>query len=1269
MSTARPSASSLRSALASFGVLAVVAAGASAAPAVATPRPGQAPSVAPTVAPVAAPTATPAPDGDDASTLTLITGDRLSVSTGPDGRTAVTAEPAARPDGQQVGFHTFESGGHLFVIPSDIAAHVPDVFDRNLFDVTLLQQAGLADPAVAARMPVILDYDASAASRGRSPLSRATSLPGTHAERSLESIQAVSASVDTTQAQKFVPAVLAQGLERVWFDAPIEAMDLDSAPQIGAPQAWDAGFTGAGVTVAVLDTGIDTDHPDLTGKVVAAQDFSGSGDVDDHFGHGTHVASIVAGSGAASGGDIKGMAYGADLVNAKILDDGGNGELSWLVDGLEWAAGTEDADIVNLSIGVRGLYTDGTDPWAQAIDAAVTDHGTLVVVAAGNDGAPGVTTPGSSSLGLTVGAVNDDDVVTGFSGRGPRAGDWAIKPDLTAPGNEIIAARAGGTAMGNPVDANYTAASGTSMATPHVAGAAALLLQQRPTLTQDEVKSLLMGTAQPGAESIWDQGSGRIFVPNALAADVLAEPASLSFGRFAYPQDGLPVDSRTLTYRNLGDSDVTLQLSAELTDEDGAALPDGVVSLSATTVTVPAGGTGEVTVSVDPSASPIGLFGGAITAVDDQGREVRTAVGFYAEPQMGELVVEGTTRDGRPAFGISAVDVLDLDNASQTEHTLVPFVDGKATLRLPPGDYAVQAFIAEYDAPGVFAVGMSAMAEPEVSVAPGTTTVSLDAREAAPIRITADRPTESVEQVLSMMRGDVHGGSYTHSFTFPGDWKEYAGSTDPVSIGSFEFYAKSMLQAPRVTMATTSPVSGPVEAKYAQGSATLDGVLETEMVYVGLGKPEDYAGKDLTGKVALVRRGELTFFAKVQNAQAAGAAAVLIVNNVDGPFTVGAPPDSIPTLQAEKAEGDGLVALAQAGPVTVRLTGTPNAPYIYDVIFTESAVPDVDVLDYHADASNTVAITADYRAFSPDSPVGEVRHMWRPYDPFSFGTLRMHTAPVTRTEYVSSGDSWWAQHFYPYSTPASPFNGVMLSRSVQYPTAGAKLSEQWLHAAIRSGLKPWLGEAEAASVAREGDMLRLDGLSFTDDARHFTRPPANEDAFRMTLTSGNQVLLDQSGSGWAQVTGLPAGRASYRLVTEAEREAPWWTLSTRVRSEWRFSSAATGQASVLPLLDVHYGVRGLDDLNRATVRNTTLALDVHHQEGSTSSARVTDVRLWWSGDDGATWHPVKVKAKKGGYEAMVKAPNGTDFVSLKLQASDTAGSQVTQEIIRAYAGR
>lgn len=313
----------------------------------------------------------------------------------------------------------------------------------------------------------------------------------------------------------------------VWSDLPVYALLDVSVPLVHAPDVWEMGFTGSGVRVAVVDTGVDAQHPDLVGRVIDAKDFTGEG-AGDGNGHGTHVAGIIAGSGAASDGKYRGVAPDALILSARVLGSGGSGQQSWVMAGIEWAV-ERGVKVINMSLGGPPEPGDGTDALSAQVDAAVR-AGVVCCVAAGNSGRAGNSTvgsPGAAREAITVGATVGDpshgwDEITDFSSRGPTA-DGRVKPDICLPGFNIIAARGSGTSLGRPVDDHYTSASGTSMATPHAAGAVALLFQAEPGLTPAQVKDRVLRAAQDmGQEPNW-QGRGRENVL-ALARGQTAEP-------------------------------------------------------------------------------------------------------------------------------------------------------------------------------------------------------------------------------------------------------------------------------------------------------------------------------------------------------------------------------------------------------------------------------------------------------------------------------------------------------------------------------------------------------------------------------------------------------------------------------------------------------------------------------------------------------------------------------------------------------------------------
>lgn len=286
---------------------------------------------------------------------------------------------------------------------------------------------------------------------------------------------------------------------------------LDKAvPQIGADQVWASGYTGKGVKVCVIDTGADANHPDLNGgKVVAWIDYvNGKTTPYDDHGHGTHVSSTIAGTGAASNGQYKGVAPEASLMEAKVLNSGGSGSDTNIVKAIDWAV-QNGAQVISMSLG----STTHSQVMDDAVNAAVS-KGVVCVIAAGNSG-PGTRTiccPGDSPYVITVGASDRNDAIASFSSRGPNR-DGSVKPDITNMGVGLMAAKAGGTSTSG----YYKAMSGTSMATPMTSGVVALLLQANKTLSPAQVKTVLQKTAVQLGGSIPNNnfGYGRV---NAKAA-------------------------------------------------------------------------------------------------------------------------------------------------------------------------------------------------------------------------------------------------------------------------------------------------------------------------------------------------------------------------------------------------------------------------------------------------------------------------------------------------------------------------------------------------------------------------------------------------------------------------------------------------------------------------------------------------------------------------------------------------------------------------------
>src|SRR5258708_25985886 len=308
-----------------------------------------------------------------------------------------------------------------------------------------------------------------------------------------------------------------------------------------------------------------------------------------------------------------------------------------------------------MSLGT-GTPSSGTDPLSLAINQLTTADHVLFVIAAGDYGPADETidSPAAATDALGVGAVDGSDRLASFSGRGPRPGDYAIKPDIPAPGVSIVGDRAGGTTMGSAVDARYITDSGTSMATAQVAGAAAVLGALHPRWSPAELKAALVSTAHPAVGGdVYQLGGGMLDVATAVTDRVVAGQAVAGLGPVTFGATR-PV-TRVLSWTNTGTTPVTLHLSAGLTDHAGHSAPAGTVRLSADRLSVRAGGTASVTLSANPlllDREP-GLYEGQVVARDGS-HVARTPVGIYAPARTPTLMLRAIAIPGTASGMMSA---------------------------------------------------------------------------------------------------------------------------------------------------------------------------------------------------------------------------------------------------------------------------------------------------------------------------------------------------------------------------------------------------------------------------------------------------------------------------------------------------------------------------------------------------------------------------------------------------------------------------------------
>jgi serine protease AprX len=352
----------------------------------------------------------------------------------------------------------------------------------------------------------------------------------------------VNGGAYTIPASEIADLASEPGVVYISVDHTIGATLDYTTAATNASAAWTAGWDGTGVGVAVIDSGYapSSDFSNKSGgpsRIVYSQNFNGSGDATDNYGHGTHVAGIIAGNGSNSicngcTRTLKGMAPNANLIVFRVLDQNGQSSDSMVIAAINQAITLKskyNIRVINLSLGRAVTESYKLDPLCQAVESA-WKAGIVVVVAAGNDGRNNsvgehgygtINAPGNDPYVITVGAMKamdtysrTDDLVASYSSKGPSLYDNVVKPDLVAPGNQVISVEAAGTNTlfknypnnavpysyysgnnNNALSTSYFRLNGTSMAAAAVSGAVADLLEAHPTLTPDQVKARLMKTA------------------------------------------------------------------------------------------------------------------------------------------------------------------------------------------------------------------------------------------------------------------------------------------------------------------------------------------------------------------------------------------------------------------------------------------------------------------------------------------------------------------------------------------------------------------------------------------------------------------------------------------------------------------------------------------------------------------------------------------------------------------------------------------------------
>ncbi|MFB9247503.1 S8 family serine peptidase [Sphaerisporangium melleum] len=1181
--------------------------------------PGHAAAAATVPAPQAPPT-----------TLTLITGDVVTVASG-----RITV---AGPDGEPIGARVITADGDTYVYPASAAQGVTSgLLDKQLFNVTRLVAEGYGDS-----LPLIVTYKDAPSARQARPFTG----------RELTSIDSVAVTREPGKATEFwatltgssptARAAARNGIKKVWLDAKVHADLADTVAQIGAPEVWSGGDTGEGVDVAVLDTGIDAEHPDLVGQVESSASFVPGEEVTDRNGHGTHVASTIAGTGAASGGKEKGVAPGADLHIGKVLDNGGSGYTSWIIEGMEWATRDEKAKIVSMSLGSGP--TDGTDPLSQAVNALSAETGALFTIAAGNAGpaAGTVGAPGAADAALTVGAVDGADAIADFSSRGPRLVDGALKPEITAPGVGVLAARSQYATQG---EGDYLTLSGTSMATPHVAGAAALLAAAHPDWTGAQLKDALVSTAKATPDlGPYDGGSGRLDIAGTAKSTVFASGTAY-LGIHPLGEDSGTPPRREVSYTNTSGSPVTLDLTL-----DAPEAPGGLFALSATTITVPAGGQATVTVSANlTGVAAKRTYTGVIEARGAGTPPVRTVIGVSTEDKLKHLRVTAKDRNGAPLWGDLT---LMPKNDPSTPYYWWRVDGGSLDVLVPDGEYSLWMWGQVQGTHGADSIGVALMQVPVLTI-DDDTDVTLDAATTREIKAVTPKDAVTGQVRMDYYRSNGQAAvidSLTIAPEFDSLW---AQPTPKVRAGEMALNVRWRKIEPLLSI--TSGKRSFDDLWVLPGATLLPaGTSDLQAVFAGEGRASDYAGLDAAGKVAVVRVGDDD--EQVAAAAAAGVKLLLMVNDDLGRLRIPLRRTPLAVAGLSRTWGEELITRIQQGPVRLRVESNPDTGYLYDLVrYYDRSIP--GDLTYRPSEHDLAKVQVDFRREAGDE-VEEYRYDHSPHLDSAMGSTMPVRSKRFRTDWITAdGALRWTTEVNQRGSDRM-IRTQQLSASVDH-RPGRTLTEQWFGPIQRPRLN-----ASYDLPARTGDAIWAPLPGWGDSgADHVGLYGGSEATQSVSLYQGDKLLTREDGYIVA-VEGLAAKRLPYRLVATTGRDAAAFPYSTRTETTWRFTSGTTARAEQLPLIQLDYQVE-TDGQGRAS-RRAPLTLLPSHLPGGPDSGTIKSLALQVSYDDGVTWRQERLTRHGDGWTAEPRPPSGARFMTLRATAQDKKDNALEQTIVRAY---
>src|SRR5690606_13924884 len=786
------------------------------------------------------------------------------------------------------------------------------------------------------------------------------------------------------------------------------------------------------------------------------------------------------------------------------------------------------------------------------------------------------------------------------------------------------------------------------------------------------IKDVLTSTAMPvDGYTVYLQGSGRVDAARATTQQVYATGQA----DFRLMDEEDQVTGRTVTYTNLGDEDVTLSLDLEVT-RAGTAAPEGMFTLSADSVTVPAGGTADVSLTLDPALGDVGRYSGFLVGTGAPDVVVTTAVGLEKEPPSANLILNVFDRNGLPPAA-ATLFVQDTSDPGRYFQRHGAGNTNRAVIRLPIGQYTIYGDIASRDPHGGglhYASDVFALVE--VDVTEEGAEVTLDARTAQDIRMEVagdDRPLHPMRINQGMYLESANG--VPTSFQLGSDPSSIATRHGAIpsgkpTVGKLYHSVYLTQREPLLRARIVEPAPADLVTLPARSGARFDGTRTAPLVFAGAGEPADYEGLDADGAVVLVTASSgLTQLA--ETAAAHGAAALRAAQDEPGVlFPTVAAGTELPVLGTTYEEGQRLRDLLPAGPVSVELTGTRESRYGYPLRLNSfDGIP--DDLSVTLDPADLTRVVNHFHSDTTDRVGREFFHSFAPWEFVTGGQVLDLHQPVRRVDHVVPGADMRYQHMV-WAGPGTAEVNQLEPIHATY-AAGERVDVHW----NRQPYRPSEDGREECNFCRTATQLR-----FAPSPNGGTHP---------TQFGGNRASVART----AFRDGVPVANladllvpeeATYRIVDRMQRVgSPDITMARQVETEWTFRSQApdereipgceevlTGatECAALPVLMPRYQVP-LILLNQAPDDRTyEITVHVDRPIGYRGNDGAVHLGAWVSYDGGETWQSAAVARQDGGGFTVtaghppLAATNG--FVSLRVEAADGTGNRTRQAITNAY---